>query len=362
MRHRHHPNLAETLTAAFFARKRRVGDRFWSDRHIARRFRVSRYAAEVAVRELKRRGLLVRRHGSGTYVADLRRRRPRRAASAKPHLALVLPTWAVDPTNGFIAEFLGEFNRFAETHGGIVSVFVGEKQWRDAAFAQRVMATGCNALLTIDPPDEAALAFARFQEAGVACLIIGQAKAAAAFKIPSLRCNESETMRMLVLQLRTRGLHRIVLVGTLHSSEGKTRLAGCAAALEQFDHSQPADMLISGHDLDYEADSLRARLDSPSPPQAVIFQHTPGFMRALQRIPSLDRRMREGLVVAVFDDCYVDRQLPGLPFVELTASASEWSRKAVTLIESMMRGRSVPLVTTLQRKIIWPKPEPVLSG
>lgn len=226
MRHRRHPNLAQTLVSAFFSRKRKGGDLFWSDRLIARRFRVSRYAAETVVQNLVRRGLLVRRHGSGTYVATLAKRPSRRPARSKPHLAMVLPTWAVDPTNGFIAEFLAEFNRFAETHGGIVSVFVGEKQWRDAAFPERVIATGCNALLTIDPPDEAALAFARFQEAGVACLIIGQAKAAAAFKISSLRCNEFETMRTLILQLRTRRLHRIVLVGTLHSSEGKTRLGG----------------------------------------------------------------------------------------------------------------------------------------
>lgn len=122
-------------------------------------------------------------------------------------------------------------------------------------------------------------------------------------------------------------------------------------------------MLIAGHnDLDYEADSLRARLDSPSPPQAVIFHHTPGFLRALQRIPNLGRRMQEGLVVAVFDDCYVSRQLPGLPFIEVTASAAEVARKGAALIDAMMRGRSVAQVTTVQRKIIWPKKAPALGG
>lgn len=49
----------------------RVGDRLPGERELARRFDVSRPILRKALKELEARGLLVSRHGGGTYVADI---------------------------------------------------------------------------------------------------------------------------------------------------------------------------------------------------------------------------------------------------------------------------------------------------
>lgn len=49
----------------------RVGDRLPAERDLARQFDVSRPILREALKELEERGLLVTRHGGGTYVADV---------------------------------------------------------------------------------------------------------------------------------------------------------------------------------------------------------------------------------------------------------------------------------------------------
>ena len=49
----------------------RVGDRLPGERELARQFDVSRPILRDALKVLEARGLLVTRHGGGTYVADV---------------------------------------------------------------------------------------------------------------------------------------------------------------------------------------------------------------------------------------------------------------------------------------------------
>jgi GntR family transcriptional repressor for pyruvate dehydrogenase complex len=49
----------------------RVGDRLPGERELARRFEVSRPILREALKVLERRGLIVTRHGGGTFVADV---------------------------------------------------------------------------------------------------------------------------------------------------------------------------------------------------------------------------------------------------------------------------------------------------
>ncbi len=46
------------------------GDKLWSEPSLARELKVSRYTVSRAIEQLVRDGLVVRRQGSGTYVAD----------------------------------------------------------------------------------------------------------------------------------------------------------------------------------------------------------------------------------------------------------------------------------------------------
>lgn len=49
----------------------RVGDKLPGERELARQFDVSRPVLRDAIKELERRGLIVTRHGGGTFVADV---------------------------------------------------------------------------------------------------------------------------------------------------------------------------------------------------------------------------------------------------------------------------------------------------
>jgi DNA-binding LacI/PurR family transcriptional regulator len=65
-----HQRVAERIRAMIDERKWRPGDRLPPDSQFFKRFRVSRQTLLKALDHLAREGLIVRRRGSGTYVAD----------------------------------------------------------------------------------------------------------------------------------------------------------------------------------------------------------------------------------------------------------------------------------------------------
>lgn len=65
-----HRQLAQQLRAAIAARAYRPGDRLPTEPELAARHRVSRITARQAVMQLVRDGLVVRRQGKGSFVAE----------------------------------------------------------------------------------------------------------------------------------------------------------------------------------------------------------------------------------------------------------------------------------------------------
>ncbi len=64
--------LANILTEQIHSRSWPTGSKIPAERELARRYGVSRQTVRVALAQLQRAGLLIRRHGSGTYVAGRR--------------------------------------------------------------------------------------------------------------------------------------------------------------------------------------------------------------------------------------------------------------------------------------------------
>jgi len=76
--------IVESLRSAIAAGQYRSGGRMPSEAELVRRFGVSRMTAVKAVQQLQQEGLLVRRAGSGTYVAEVINRQ-------KPVFGLIIP-------------------------------------------------------------------------------------------------------------------------------------------------------------------------------------------------------------------------------------------------------------------------------
>jgi GntR family transcriptional regulator len=71
-RGRRRRELANILTEQIHTAAWPTGSKIPAERELARRYAVSRQTVRAALAELQRSGLLIRRHGSGTYVAGRR--------------------------------------------------------------------------------------------------------------------------------------------------------------------------------------------------------------------------------------------------------------------------------------------------
>ena len=116
----------------------------------------------------------------------------------------------------------------------------------------------------------------------------------------------------------------------------------------------PDDLFIESLDLTSVMATLARRLETSRPPQAVICQDYPTCLESVNGMPEFTHRIRQGLRVAVFDTCFLDRRFPELPLIEVTLDPAELATRALTLTERLVAGESVASETLLDYRIVWP--------
>lgn len=350
------PEFPQQLLGRFLAEPRQPGDPFWTTRDIMRRFGVSLYAANAAVRELVREGVLERQHRVGTFLAKTRAGSRKATPTAAIHLGVILPFWvAIPDRNPWATELWTMIEGECRRRGWRLSLFQEPGQGSDPLFPTRFSTAGGNRLLILGPSGESVPMLTKLREAGVPMASIGRGPPAFdLLKIPVVDGNDEEAMRRLVLQLRREGYRRLLVVGFTNSSLGADRVRGCVEAFEQFAHEYPTDAFVESPDPDYLAATVTKRLVGRVPVEAIIFQNHLAFLMVLERVAVLKEKILAGLPVAVIDEYYLRRRFPDLPLIEAAMNPRTLARTALDVLDACACGERTRKLTLLPYEIVWP--------
>lgn len=347
------PKLPQRVIEAFFAERHAPGERFWTVREIAQRFGVSRYAADIAVRELLRKSLLAGHGHTGTFVAESSAA-PQR--EGKPHVALALPFWQPPmDLNPWHEAIRGRIEANCRQHGWRTTTSSLLGQQDGATFPAQFAAAQCSCAIVLSPPPSEIPTLARVRAQRIPVVSIGHVPTGGEkLGIPVVDGDDREAIRLLVLQLRARGMKRIVMAGLSDPQIGTDRIRGFVDALEQYDHAYPEDMVIESLDLNYVMASLRRRMAGARSPQAVIFQNHLVLRAAMREIPALPLAIKERLVAVVIDEFGVRRLWPDLRFVDVMLDPVTVADTAVAVLTNLLRHEAVRPLTLLKYQISWP--------
>ena len=161
-------------------------------------------------------------------------------------------------------------------------------------------------------------------------------------------------MQDLVLALVSRGKRQIVLTGISTPVRSNDHLQGFVTAHQMLGLDYPADMVVEGYDFEYLVRSLRRRLRSNTPPDAILFEECNSFLRLIKLMPELTNAIRSGLTAAVFDELYLNEKFPDLPVVSVRIPAETAVQKCAELLDLAVANKKVPQLTKLGSSILWP--------
>lgn len=347
--------LADRLIQDFFSGERADGDAFWPERDIARIYHVTRHRARSAVDDLVRRNLLVRRHGSGTFLRSADFQTMAHASAKLPHPCVILPDWDIELATGFVAGFKRSLDREALRRGWAVSYHHEREIQNEPHFLQRLVAGGSNSVVFIDIHEESLPAAGALKQAGIPVISFGtDLPVLRSLKIPVVSPNGRAAMQDLVLSLVSRGKQQIVLTGISAPVRSSEHLHGFAAAYQMLGLDYPADMVVEGYDFEYIVRSLRRRFKGSPPPDAILFEECSSFLKLIELMPELPGAIRNGLTAAVFDELYLDEKFPDLPVVSIRIPAETAGQKCAELIGLAVANKKVPQLTKLTSSILWP--------
>ena len=350
------PTLSRRIAAEFFSTPRKPGDPFWSLREVVSRFGITKYSATLAIASLEKGGILESSKRRGTFVA----RNPKLNLSLMEQVqmtpAFVWPSWGHDDGHGSLCEdVVNGLARVCRKNRRQLVFFDSAQTWNDPSFAVRMRASGANVLIAMDPPLEALVAMIELRQAGVPVLVLGfTTPVHERFGIPSINTEEREAACNLVLQLRHRKFTRFLVIGTTDAHSQQQRALGIEEAFERHDRTKPGDIFLEARDLDYRARILKERLQLKKRPEVLIFHNHLEFLHMMKAMPELEKFIRSGGHVAVFDDGYLNVHYPDLPLTRLVSNADELVLKSVELTTRLLKGLSVPPHTWIRRRILVP--------
>ena len=349
--------LADQLIQDYFSARHSEGDIFWPEREISRVYKVTRHQARCAVDALVRRNILIRRHGSGTYVRSADFRALPDISDRLPRPCVILPDWDVELATGFIAGFKCAFNREALSRGWPVS-YHHERAFRDEPhFLQRLVSGGVNCVVFIDIHEESIPVVGDLKQHGIPVISFGtNIPVLKSLGVPVVSPNGRAAMQDLVMSLISRGKRQILLTGISTPIRSNDHLHGFADGYQLLGLEYPADMVVEGYDFEYLVRSLRQRFKGSSRPDAILFEECGSFLELIELMPELRDIIRNGFTAAVFDELYLDRKFPDLPVVSVRIPAETAGRKCAELIGLAVAGKNVPQLTKLASSIVWPAP------
>ena len=334
-------------------RTRKPGERFLSENQVSSRFRVSRPTAARALSELGSEGLVVRRIGSGTFVAEAPK--TGRALTFGVLLSGLGATDVWDPLSTLLT-------RACSSRG--VSVRMG---WQTAprddiastvAQARNLVAQGIDGVLfspleVVEDREKENVAIAHlFVDAGIPLVLIDRDvldfPARSGFDVVGV--DNVGASAEIAQHLATTGRARPRYFSRPHyPSTTDLRVAGAAIALAHAGIDLPHNWHITGDPTDVKC--VTEMLDTHRP-DAIIASNDHTAALLIQTLAKIGRRVPDDLAVVGFDDVVYSTLLP-VTLTTVHQPFDEIARTAVqVLLDRIENPEAAPHTTTLPGTLV----------
>lgn len=322
-----------------------VGDRIPSEFELAEQLGVSRSQTRPALRELQLEGYLIRKQGSGSYVAPVSNRTPSVRVAGTQTVAIVIPQEIYGHANNIVQGFM---HRMADQSRQVITYNLNIRRPDDASEVQclrSVVASGV---------------------AGIAAWVVnndGQTReyvqelAERAFPVVLLDRNlpgvdtdfvVTDNKKLgydLTSALLDRGHRRIGFAGIEHpeSSSVQERLAGYRQAIKEASIAFDARLVMRIEDMENAATAVMALRDEPT---AFVCTFEEPLDLLSQQLEALGYRLGEDIDVAVVTD-----YPPGLPNVPLITAPQQGFEIGATAADLLLARIEDPGRTTSGRRV-----------
>ncbi len=331
----------------------RPGERFFSENQVSTRFKVSRPTAARALSELCTEGLVVRRVGSGTFVAEAPS--PERSLTFGVLLSGLGATDVWDPLSTLLT-------RACSSRG--ISVRMG---WQTAprddvastvAQARNLVAQGVDGVLfspleVVEDREKENVAIAQlFVDAGIPLVLIDRDildfPARSGFDVVGV--DNVGASAEIAKHLAATGRIRPRYFSRPHyPSTTDLRVAGAAIALAHAGIDLPRDWHITGDPTDVEHTSHMLEQHRPD---SIIASNDHTAALLIQTLAKIGRRVPEDLAVVGFDDVVYSTLLP-VTLTTVHQPFDEIARTAVqVLLDRIENPDASPHTTTLPGTLI----------
>lgn len=322
-----------------------VGDRIPSELELAEQLGVSRSQTRPALRELQLEGYLIRKQGSGSYVAPVSNRTPSVRVSGTQAVAIVIPQEIYGHANNIVQGFM---HRMADQSRQVITYNLNIRRPDDASEVQ--------CLRSVVKSGVAGIAAWVVNSDGRTRDYIGEL-AERAFPVVLLDRHlpgvdtdfvATDNTRLgydLTCALLDRGHRRIGFAGIEHpeSSSVLDRLAGYRQALEEASIAFDARLVMRIEEMQYATTAVLALRDEPT---AFVCTFEEPLCLLSQHLQALGYRLGEDIEVAVVND-----YPQGLPNVPLIAAAQQGFEIGATAADLLLARIEDPGRTTSGRRV-----------
>ncbi len=295
--------IAETIARWFEEQRYRPGDRFPSDQELAREFGVNHVTVRTALRRFVDQGLLERKVGAGTVVRDPKARSEAEARGANPAVAIAIP----DATHSFFSELLRTVE--GALHGTGRPLMLGhtwELAQREEQVVNAWISQGVRRMVLTPPVSEGHF-YNRLVSQGVRLVFVD--RRVESVDVPSIVSRDEVGMAQVVKYVVGLGHRRLVhLAGPVGIWTARQRRDSFARSAREAGLSeQSVEILPAGYYIEDGYTAMVRRLQSGTPPDAVVGANDPVAVGAVRALEERGLRVPEDVTVTGFGDTDIGR-------------------------------------------------------
>lgn len=343
-----------------------AGDRVPSEIALARLWGVNRSQTRLALRELEVEGYLIRRQGSGSYVAPRVNRRENVPMPGARAVAIAIPKTIIGHSHRVVEGFLA---RAAREDVHVITYHLDNDHTTEAeehTFLQSVISCGVSGFV----------AWIGFNSPGTQALVRDLAERRFPVvlvdrRLPGVKVDSvvSDNRRIgydLTNALIERGHQRIGFAGTeaRNPTSVLDRFEGYRAALSAASLPLDPGYVLSMDRLDADpAAEIRSVMSLRNRPTAIVCTHIRPVRFLLRELKPLGYTVPEHLELAVVDDEY-PAALPDLKMIRISQQSREMGAQSAELMLARMAdgGRPIEQRVLAPCDVLTSEPQPAVHG
>lgn len=312
--------------------KMQVGEKLPSEPSLAKFFGVSRFTVNKAIGELVADGLVVRKHGRGTFLV----RDVTQATVTKEVLLILGKGVANSPGDGFYGPVYSAILEHLEREGhSVLSASADESPQDFHVVQENLQKNKLDGAIIIGRADGSVVDYL-IQESIPLVLVDRNSDAPGVGSVGTDNVNGARNATRYLIDQGHR--HIAFVCSSLHTSFVE-RHEGYRQALSEANLPVSDALEITDLDLDTSGKTLRKLLTQSPRPTAVFCGNDPVASRVLRAVRSLGRSVPADVSVVGFDDCFAEHLDP--PLTTMRVNRRGMGANAADMLKRLMQHDSM---------------------